>query len=93
MFGGKMEEPFIQPVDTSQPAESLQPSSPETTEAKKRTVDAELEALLSKQKATIKVVGTGGGGNNTINRITAMIRYAKTLAYAAPIIPISGMRI
>lgn len=33
-------------------------------------VDAELEQYLSKKKARIKVVGTGGGGNNTINRIT-----------------------
>ncbi len=33
-------------------------------------IDAELEQLLSKQRATIKVVGCGGGGNNTINRIS-----------------------
>jgi len=33
-------------------------------------IDAELESLLSRQKATIKVVGTGGGGNNTIQRIS-----------------------
>ncbi len=32
--------------------------------------DKELEELLSRQRATIKVVGCGGGGNNTINRIT-----------------------
>jgi cell division protein FtsZ len=32
--------------------------------------DEELEQLLDQQKAKIKVVGTGGGGNNTINRIT-----------------------
>ncbi|MBD3310121.1 cell division protein FtsZ [Candidatus Woesearchaeota archaeon] len=32
--------------------------------------DKELQDLLSQQKATIKVVGSGGGGNNTINRIT-----------------------
>jgi len=35
----------------------------------KNVLDAELEELLSKQKASIKVVGTGGGGNNTIDRI------------------------
>jgi len=34
------------------------------------TVDNELEELLNVQKAHIKVVGTGGAGNNTINRIT-----------------------
>jgi cell division protein FtsZ len=44
-------------------------------------VDAELEELLSKHKATIKVVGTGGGGNNTINRITEVgVVGAETIA-------------
>src|SRR3989339_1002834 len=33
-------------------------------------IDAELEQLLARQRATIKVVGCGGGGNNTINRMT-----------------------
>lgn len=33
-------------------------------------VDAELQALLDKQLARIKVCGVGGAGNNTINRIT-----------------------
>lgn len=33
-------------------------------------LDAELEELLKKQKAMIKVVGCGGGGNNTIERIS-----------------------
>jgi len=37
--------------------------------ARQHEIDDELEKLLSKQKATIKVVGTGGAGNNTINRI------------------------
>jgi len=32
-------------------------------------LDAELEDFISKQRATIKVVGCGGGGGNTINRI------------------------
>ncbi len=35
-----------------------------------RDIDAELEQLLAKQRATIKVVGCGGGGNNTINRMS-----------------------
>ena len=34
------------------------------------TADEELQVLLSQQRASIKVIGTGGGGNNTINRIT-----------------------
>ena len=33
-------------------------------------IDAELEQLLASQRATIKVVGCGGGGNNTIQRIS-----------------------
>ena len=50
-----------------------QPSSSDPKMTQKRTsnnpVDTELEELLSKQRASIKVVGCGGGGNNTINRI------------------------
>jgi cell division protein FtsZ len=37
---------------------------------RKNALDAELEELLAKQKATIKVIGAGGGGNNTINRMS-----------------------
>ena len=33
-------------------------------------VDAELEAFLAQQRASIKVIGTGGAGNNTIDRIS-----------------------
>ncbi len=33
-------------------------------------IDTELEELLSRQRASIKVVGCGGSGNNTINRIS-----------------------
>jgi cell division protein FtsZ len=44
-------------------------------------IDAELEEILSRQRATIKVVGTGGGGNNTINRIKEVgIVGAETIA-------------
>ncbi len=37
--------------------------------SQQHAIDAELEAILNAQKAKIKVIGTGGGGNNTINRI------------------------
>ena len=37
---------------------------------KPHAIDAELEEILARQKAAIKVIGTGGAGNNTINRIT-----------------------
>ncbi|MBC8500231.1 MAG: cell division protein FtsZ [DPANN group archaeon] len=44
-------------------------------------LDTELEELLSKQKAKIKVVGAGGAGNNTINRISEVgIIGAETIA-------------
>ena len=44
-------------------------------------IDAELEAFLSQQKATIKVIGAGGGGNNTINRISEVgVKGAETIA-------------
>lgn len=34
-----------------------------------KSIDQELEELLKKQNAKIKVVGIGGGGNNTLSRI------------------------
>lgn len=40
------------------------------TKTVSNAVDTELEEMLANQRATIKVVGCGGGGNNTINRIT-----------------------
>ena len=44
-------------------------------------IDAELEELLAQQKAAIKVVGCGGAGNNTVNRITEVgITGAETLS-------------
>ncbi len=43
----------------------------ETKEGKQvQDIDAELEEMLRRQRAAIKVIGCGGGGNNTINRIT-----------------------
>jgi cell division protein FtsZ len=45
------------------------------------SIDEELEELLNKQKAKIKVVGVGGAGNNTINRISEVgISGAETIA-------------
>ena len=49
--------------------------------SKQNVLDAELEEILSRQKATIKVVGAGGAGNNTINRITEVgVVGAETIA-------------
>ncbi len=44
-------------------------------------IDAELEQILSKQRAAIKVVGAGGGGNNTVQRISEVgVIGAETIA-------------
>jgi len=44
-------------------------------------VDEELEKIIASKKARIKVVGVGGAGNNTINRITEIgIVGAETVA-------------
>lgn len=40
------------------------------TKARSNPIDEELEMLLSQQRAKIKVIGAGGGGNNTINRMS-----------------------
>ncbi len=49
----------------------VQPSAGPKIEEKNNSsvVDAELEAMLAQQRAKIKVVGTGGAGNNTITRM------------------------
>ena len=44
-------------------------------------IDKELEELLAKQKAKIKVIGVGGAGNNTINRMSEVgIKGAEIIA-------------
>jgi len=56
-------------------------SQAEISSMSEQNTDAELEQLLSRQKATIKVIGTGGGGNNTIQRISEVgIIGAETIA-------------
>ena len=48
---------------------------------KTSAIDDELEQLVTKQKARIKVIGIGGGGNNTINRMSEVgIVGAETIA-------------
>lgn len=60
---------------TEQANRQPQPAMPKTG------VDEELAELLSRQKAMIKVIGCGGGGNNTINRIAEVgIAGAETIA-------------
>ena len=69
-------------MDFVKTASQLATNDPKLVANRKANIaDAELEELLSKQKASIKVVGCGGGGNNTINRITEVgIAGAETIA-------------
>ncbi|MBU2634260.1 MAG: cell division protein FtsZ [Nanoarchaeota archaeon] len=64
-------EPIIERGDVSFKREAQKTSS----------IDEELEQLLANQKAKIKVIGTGGAGNNTINRMSEIgIVGAETIA-------------
>ncbi len=53
---------------SSNPKYSLKMTLPKSGGANEQ-LDRELQEMLEKQKATIKVIGCGGAGNNTINRI------------------------
>jgi cell division protein FtsZ len=63
------------------PIEKHELSLKQTMPEKHAPEDAEIEGFLTKQKAQIKVIGIGGGGNNTINRITEVgVKGAETIA-------------
>jgi len=60
-----------------------QSTDPKLTQKKSTNhpIDTELEEILARQRASIKVIGCGGGGNNTINRIAEVgIHGAETIA-------------
>lgn len=57
------------PSFSEEPALQETPQKESSKPVYQKAIDAELEDLITKQKAKIKVVGSGGGGNNTINRI------------------------
>ncbi len=70
---------FSQPEPEPQPFQ--QENNPLSQPKPTNNIDAELEAFLAQQKASIKVIGAGGGGNNTINRISEVgIAGAETIA-------------
>lgn len=53
------------------PIPSMGDLGPKLVKARtQNALDTELEEILSKQRASIRVVGCGGGGNNTINRVS-----------------------
>jgi cell division protein FtsZ len=61
--------------------DSIRMSSEAQPARKLTAVDEELEEILARQKAKIKVIGTGGAGNNTINRISEVgVAGAETIA-------------
>ncbi|MBD3259157.1 cell division protein FtsZ, partial [Candidatus Woesearchaeota archaeon] len=70
---GRKEKPVeVLPDDSRKQRERAEPY---------HNVDEELKYFLGKQSAKIKVVGCGGGGNNTINRISEVgIKGAETIA-------------
>ena len=61
------EEPQIQDQQQSQQEDDVIRHSEKKDV---NTADEELEQVLASHKANIKVVGAGGGGNNTVNRLT-----------------------
>ena len=63
-------ETYSYPEEKSEPELIPKRETSQETPIKQVVTDKELEGILSKQKATIKVIGTGGAGNNTINRIS-----------------------
>ncbi len=64
-------------IENARSVDSISRALPE----KLSNIDEELESLISTQKAKIKVIGAGGAGNNTINRISEVgIAGAQTVA-------------
>lgn len=61
---------------------TITPAQPQPTAPSQRhDIDDELERMLMQQRAKIKVIGCGGGGNNTINRISEVgIKGVETIA-------------
>jgi cell division protein FtsZ len=53
----------------TRPEQRPKPMSNLDKQAKQHDMDRELAEILAKQRATIKVVGAGGAGNNTVDRI------------------------
>jgi len=71
------EEPKIESTSNT----SIQEPEKVNIDRPPNEIDAELESLLAQQRASIKVIGSGGGGNNTINRINEVgIAGSETIA-------------
>ncbi len=70
MCGGNKVDSLIHNVTENEQQKKEQEQPREELKRPDNVVDAELEELLSNQRASIKVVGAGGSGCNTINRIS-----------------------
>lgn len=69
-----------EPAETTREVEQVRSASGSSSSIMDE-LDAELHDLLAKQVARIKVVGVGGGGNNTLNRICEVgIKGSDTIA-------------
>ena len=71
----------LEPEISNARAETFSQTTSLSVQSSTYDIDAELEQILAKQKAAIRVVGAGGGGNNTIQRISEVgIIGAETIA-------------
>ncbi|UCD03885.1 MAG: cell division protein FtsZ [Candidatus Woesearchaeota archaeon] len=78
-FEGK--DPFEEKDPISELSKSIVPPSTKVSSKEIGLVDQELEEIISKIETRIKVVGTGGAGNNTVSRISEMgVLGAETIA-------------
>ena len=78
----KFNQPTVTPSYLRPRENNPKITSPDPSSLKPNTdIDKELQALIDSQKTRIKVIGCGGGGNNTINRINEVgIKGIETIA-------------
>lgn len=78
----KFNQPTVTPSYLRPRENNPKITSPDPSNLKPNTdIDKELQALIDSQKTRIKVIGCGGGGNNTINRINEVgIKGIETIA-------------
>ncbi|MBU1111489.1 MAG: hypothetical protein KJ896_01805, partial [Nanoarchaeota archaeon] len=77
-------QPDARPASLSQPQSAPKPTFRAETishKAADHDIDSELQELINKNQTRIKVIGCGGGGNNTINRIAEVgVKGIQTIA-------------
>ena len=78
----KFNQPTVTPSYLRPRENNPKITSPDPSSLKPNTdIDKELQALIDSQKTRIKVIGCGGGGNKTINRINEVgIKGIETIA-------------